>query len=227
MTGIAIDDEPLALEIIQDFCQNISDLQLLKTFENALVGKRYLGQHVVDLLFVDIDMPDLNGLDLVKSLPYNPMIIFTTAYKEYALEGFDLEAIDYLLKPFSIERFEKAVNRAKKRYNTIEKKQDGLFVYVEYQITKIRFQEIRYIKSLNDYIKIHTTNGRSVLTLMPLKKVQEKLPENDFLRIHRSYIISIKEVSSFLGRKIKLRSGEELPVSESHLSDVLQLIKPT
>jgi DNA-binding LytR/AlgR family response regulator len=181
-----------------------------------------LQSNPVDLLFADINMPDISGIDLVRSLQDRPMIIFTTAYKNYALEGFELDAVDYLLKPISFERFTRAVNKASEYFEYKQKTErpgpDSLFVYSEYRLVKIPLDEIEYIESLEDYIRIHTITGKPVMTLITLKKVMEKLPVVQFRRIHRSYIVSAAKVKSVQGRKLRMQSGKELPVSDSYLS---------
>ena len=220
---IAIDDEPPALLLMKEYISRIPSLQLDRCFEDAVSGKAYLQQKGTDLLFVDINMPDISGLDLVRSLKNPPMIIFTTAYKNFAIDGFELDAVDYLVKPIAFERFEKAVHKAteffayrKQPPKTAEP--DALFVYSEYRLVKIPLDEIEYIESLEDYIRIHTITGKPVMTLITLKKVLEKLPVVQFRRIHRSYIVSAAKVKSVQGRKLRMQSGKELPVSDSYLS---------
>jgi two-component system, LytTR family, response regulator len=216
---IAIDDEPLALEIIKEYVAKTKALQLIQTFDDAISGGEFLRNNSVDLLFLDINMPDITGLDLVRSLQDKPMIIFTTAHRKFAVEGFELDAIDYLLKPINFERFSKAVNKTIEfnNYRKQAKKEpaENLFVYSEYRMVKISLDEIEYIESLEDYIKIHLVNAKPVMTLMTLKGVLEKLPGNKFKRIHRSYIVAIDRVNSILNRKVKLLSVE-LPVSDSY-----------
>lgn len=220
LTCIAIDDEPLALELIKEYTAKFKDLQLLQTFDDAISGGEFLRQNPVGLLFIDINMPDITGLDLVRSLQVKPLIIFTTAYKKFAVEGFELDAIDYLLKPISFERFSKAVNKALEyyQYKTLAKNDavESLFIYSEYRMVKISLSEIEYIESLEDYIKIHLVNAKPVLTLMTLKGVLEKLPSTKFKRIHRSYIVAVDKVKSVLNRKATLQSGIELPISDSY-----------
>jgi DNA-binding LytR/AlgR family response regulator len=217
---IAIDDEPPALDLIKEYAAKIPALQLMQTFDDAISGGEFLRNNPIDLLFVDINMPDITGLDLVRSLQEKPMIIFTTAHKKFALEGFELDAIDYLLKPISFERFSKAVNKAIEYYQY--KKQpknetaENLFVYSEYRMIKIGLREIEYIESLEDYIKIHIVNSKPMLTLMTLKGVLEKLPADKFKRIHRSYIVAVDKVVSVLNRKARLLSSVELPISDSY-----------
>ena len=227
---IAIDDEPPALAVIGEYLSKFPALQLLQTFDDAISGAEYLRQHPVDLLFIDINMPDITGLDLVRSLEEKPMIIFTTAYKKFAHEGFELEAIDYLLKPISFDRFSRAVQKAieyhdyknRPRYDT----EECLFIYSEYRMMKINLQDIEYIESLEDYIRIHRTNDKPVLTLMTLKGVLEKLPSTKFKRIHRSYIVSVDKVKSILNRKVTLVSSTELPISDSYTSFINEWKNP-
>ncbi len=219
---IAIDDEPPALNVIKEYVSRIPSLQLLHTFDDAITAAEYLRQHPADLLFIDINMPDITGLDLVRSLAQKPMVIFTTAYKKFAHEGFELDAIDYLLKPISFERFNRAINKAIEyhEYKSRPKNEaeESLFVYSEYRMLRINLADIEYIESLEDYIKIHQANEKPVLTLMTLKGVLEKLPANKFRRIHRSYIVNTDKVKSILNRKVTLTSSTELPVSDSYVS---------
>ncbi len=174
-------------------------------------------------------MPDITGIELVKSLEEKPIVIFTTAYKKFAYEGFELDALDYLLKPIDFGRFSKAVCKALE-YHEYKKTagnqvSNHLFVRSEYRVIKINLNDIDFIESLEDYIKIHITAGKPVLSLMPLKKVLEKLPADKFRRIHRSYIVSVDKVRSVLHRKVQLLSGKELPVSESYISFIDEWMK--
>ncbi|MDT3403981.1 LytR/AlgR family response regulator transcription factor [Mucilaginibacter terrae] len=227
---IAIDDEPLALELMEQYIARFPSLQLLHTFEDAVSGAEYLKHNPVDLLFVDINMPDITGIDLVRSLTNKPMVIFTTAYRNFALEGFELEALDYLLKPIDITRFTKAVEKALEfnQYKTSvaqQPVQESLYVYSEYRMLKINVPDIEYIESMEDYIKIHLTNeDKPILTLMALKKVLEKLPQNHFKRIHRSYVVAVDKIRIIQNRKIKL-SKAELPVGDSYAASVKEWAK--
>jgi DNA-binding LytR/AlgR family response regulator len=218
---VAIDDEPLALELIKNYVTRFPVLQMLQTFEDAVSCAEYLRQNAVDLLFVDINMPDITGIDLVRSLTSKPMVIFTTAYKNFAFEGFELEAIDYLLKPIDVKRFGKAIEKAVDYYkykNTpaAEGQDENLYVYSEYRMVKINLKDIEYIESMEDYIKIHLQFAKTVVTLMSMKKVLEKLPEEKFQRIHRSYIVPVNKVKSIQNRKVKLNTIE-LPISDSYI----------
>ncbi len=221
LTCIAIDDEPLALGLISEYISRMPALKLLKTFEDAISGSEYIQRNPVDILFLDINMPDISGIELARSLEKRPMIIFTTAYKNFAFEGFELEAIDYLLKPIDFERFKKAVDKAID-FNSYrnaaqnQQQQESLYVYSEYRMIKIDVQKIEYIESMEDYIKIHLLDQpKPVLTLMPLKKVLEKLPQSNFMRIHRSYVVALNHIKSIHNKKVQLETIE-LPVGSSY-----------
>lgn len=221
---VAIDDVPLALDLIRIYAQQIPELELVQTFDDAIAGLEYLKQNPVDLLFLDINMPDMSGLQLVRSLKEKPLLIFTTAYKNFAFEGFELDALDYLLKPIEFDRFEKAVHKALDifafKFAPKPEAADSFFVYSEYQAVKISVGEIEYIESLKNYLRIHLSEGKPVLTAMSLKKILEKLPAGQFLRIHRSYVVPLAKVRSILNRKVQLASGIELPVGDSYHQQV-------
>ncbi|MEZ2338453.1 LytR/AlgR family response regulator transcription factor [Mucilaginibacter sp. RCC_168] len=226
---IAIDDEPLALRLISEYVSRFPALQLIKTFDDAISGAEFLKTKPIDLLFIDINMPDITGIDLVRSLQVKPMVIFTTAYKNFAYEGFELEALDYLLKPIDFKRFEKAVEKAidyhrYKSQTDTGQPEESLYVYSEYRMVKIDLSAIEYIESMEDYIKIHQTNAPTVLTLLSLKKVLEKLPADKFQRIHRSYIVPLGKIRSIQNRKIKL-TDVELPVSDSYHETIRNWMK--
>ncbi|NCI48263.1 LytR/AlgR family response regulator transcription factor [Sediminibacterium soli] len=221
ITSIAIDDEPLALALISEYAARIPELSLVQTFEDAISGAEYLRQYPVDVLFIDINMPDITGIDLVRSLEKKPLTIFTTAYKQFACEGFELEAIDYLLKPIAFDRFSKAVQRAGSlkafRYPAHPATGQHFFVRSEYRMIRIECAQVQYIEGLEDYVKIHIDNEKPVLTLMTMKAIMEKLPAGLFRRIHRSYIIPLRRVKAIHNRKLLLDRGRELPISDSYL----------
>jgi len=222
---IAIDDEPLALELMKKYIADFPALQLLHTFEDAVSGAEFLKKNKVDLLFIDINMPDITGVDLVRALTDKPMVIFTTAYKNYAFEGFELQAIDYLLKPIDHKRFAAAVNKAVEYAEYINAEKSGgdecIYVHSEYRAIKINLSDVEYIESMQDYIKIHLVNTpKPILTLMTLKSVLEKLPEKQFVRIHRSFAVAISKVRSIHNRKVQMPSME-LPVGNSY-ADVVK-----
>lgn len=218
MRCIAIDDEPLALEIIRSFAEKVKRIEMAGTFEDAISAGEFLRSGApVDLVFIDINMPGISGIQLLHSLPQKPLFIFTTAHKEFAYEGFEMNAVDYLLKPISFDRFEKAVQKAVDMHQLKNKPaatEGHLMVYAEYNLVRIPFSDIEYIESVQDYIRIHIKNNKPIMTLLPLKKVLEKLPADLFQRIHRSYIVAVNEIQTALHKKIKLSSGTELPVGE-------------
>ncbi|MBI1836301.1 MAG: response regulator transcription factor [Flavobacteriia bacterium] len=216
---IAIDDEPLALEIIEVFCESTPFLKLHKTFTKTSEAAAFLTTNSIDLLFLDIQMPDMSGIDFYKQINQNTMVIFTTAYSEYAVEGFNLSAIDYLLKPFELERFKQAVEKAKSYYNFLYQNEKStiqyLYVRSEYSLVKIPFNEILYIETLDDYIKIHQLGKKPVLTLMSMKSINEKLPDSDFIRVHRSYIVPFSRIESVRGKIISM-GITEIPIGKSY-----------
>lgn len=198
---IAIDDEPLALQQISSYIERTPFLEQVALCQSAFEALDILANTQVDLLFVDINMPDLNGLDFVKSLTQKPYLIFTTAYSEYALEGFKVDATDYILKPIGYEDFLKAVNKVKARFQTeaevndkLSTNNDSLFVKSEYKLIRINLADIKYIESANEYVQIHIENEKPITTLIRLKNMEEQLPKNRFMRVHRSFIVNLEKV---------------------------------
>jgi two-component system, LytTR family, response regulator len=227
---IAVDDEPLALDLLEDNISKVPYLHLVAKCTNAMEAMKVLQQHPADLIFLDIQMPGLTGLQFIQSMTEKPMIILITAYEKYALEGFNLDVTDYLVKPVSLDRFVKACNKAKEIYdlkNRINKdalsNPDYFFVNVDYSLLKINFNDIRYIEGLKDYIKIHLkSTPRAVITRMAMKAIEEELPASKFLRIHKSYIISLEHITAI--RKNSVFIDElELPVGENFREAVLNL----
>ncbi len=220
---IAIDDEPLALSQISGYIKRVPFLNLVAECHDAYSAIEVLSKQSADLLFVDINMPDLNGMDFVKSLSGKPMIIFTTAYSEYAVEGFKVNALDYLLKPFGFEEFLKSANKALIQYElTNSKERSGeildeyLFVKADYKYLRIKISEIVYIESRNEYIRIYTLSGTPVLTLLSLKSVEEKLPSTLFMRIHRSYIVNLTMIAEYSKIGVTINSSTFLPIGEQY-----------
>lgn len=218
---IAVDDEPLALELLQDNISKIPFLQLVAACDNAIEAMQVMESQPVDLIFLDIQMPGLTGLQFIKSMTAKPMIILITAYEKYAPEGFELDVLDYLVKPVPFDRFVKACNKAKEmmalksayRESTAP---DYFFVNVEYSLVKITKPDIIYIEGLKDYLKIHLSSAqRPVITRMPMKTIEEQLPPEQFVRIHKSYIVSIAHITAV--RKASVFIGAtELPVGDSY-----------
>jgi len=240
MRCIIIDDEPLAIEVVESYCNALESLTVVKTFTNALVAIEFLNSNTIDLVFSDIEMPQISGIDFIKSIEVNrPLFIFTTAYPEYALEGFDLNAVDYLVKPIPFPRFIKAVNRVKELVNLNQKqikgnvssagyekqtKDDFIFIKSEYENLKLNLSEIRFIQGLKDYLKLHLLNNSPVLTLMSFNQILEKLPESRFLRIHRSYIINIDRINSIQKNKVII-DNDRIPIGESYKASVYKRLK--
>ena len=220
---IAIDDEPLALRQISSYMDKTPFLETVALCQNAFDAIEYLATHDVDLMFVDINMPDLNGMDFVKSLAQKPQVVFTTAYSEYAIEGFRVDALDYILKPISYAVFLKSANKAKawfelnqKQPETIQTTQDSLFVKSEYKMIRILLSEIKYIESSNEYIQIHLVNGEPVTTLIRLKVMEEQLPKDKFMRVHRSFIVNLDRVKMIERNRIVFEPNIYIPVGEQY-----------
>ncbi len=209
---IAIDDEPGALDIIKKFCEPISFIKLQHCFTQVSLAQRYLKNYPVDLIFLDIQMPDVNGIEFIKTVKQKVMVIFVSAYTEYAIEGFNLAAVDYLLKPIIFDRFELACKRANDYHdflqNSTESEQRFLYVRSSYNLVKIPYEDIVYCETMDDYISIHRTNDKPVKVLMSLKKMQKQLPEDEFARVHRSFTVNISKVSSVRGNRIFIDETE-------------------
>jgi len=216
---IAIDDEPLALELIREYMSRFDDVTLLHCFDDGILALGFLEKEEVDLVIVDINMPDINGLQLVEQLPDpKPQIVFTTAYRDYAVEGFMLDAADYILKPVTFERLGTAIQKVRQRMPDRDPDEAGfLMVHSEYKLIRIPFREIEYIESLSDYVKIYLEGTpHPVLSLNSLKTLESTLPESRFSRIHRSFIVNHAHIHSTRGKKVIMKSGPELPVSQSY-----------
>ncbi|MCC6816869.1 MAG: response regulator [Saprospiraceae bacterium] len=202
---VIVDDEPLALEILESYISQLKDFKLIAKCTSAIEAHQVLANHKVDLIFLDIEMPVIRGTEFIKSLKSSPEVIFTTAYPEFAVQGFELNAMDYLLKPISFERFLKAVNKFQEnRSNTkTEHEQDFIFVKADKKLIKINFGEIVYIEGLKDYVIIHTPQSR-IITLQTMKSLEEKLNKESFIRVHRSYIVNFEHINAIHGSDIEV-----------------------
>ncbi|MBS1918200.1 MAG: response regulator transcription factor [Bacteroidetes bacterium] len=218
ITCIAVDDEPLALDILKKYIEKIYFLELKGIFTDPFEAKKMLDETPVDLVFLDIQMPDINGIEFSRIInKKNTAVVFTTAFSEYAVEGFNVDAIDYLLKPIEYDRFLKAVYKAKEYidYLSNQELQEGyIFVKSDYQMVKINIKDILYIEGLDDYIKIYLPQ-KSVLTLMTLKTIAQKLPAKEFFRVHRSYIVPITKIENISKSKVKI-ADKEIPIGISY-----------
>ncbi|WP_407557517.1 LytR/AlgR family response regulator transcription factor [Winogradskyella sp. 4-2091] len=237
MKCIIIDDEPLAIDVIESYCQALSSVDVISTFTSAIEALDFINNNNIDLVFSDIEMPNISGIELIKSIEGKvPYFIFTTAYPEYALEGFDLNAVDYLVKPIPFPRFLKAVNRVKEmiKLNDVSSsfnvssaggettsvlEDDFIFVKSEYENLKIDINSIKLIQGLKDYLKIHSEASKPILTLMSFKEIQDKLPENTFIRVHRSFIVNVNKITSVQKNRIVIKD-ERIPIGESYKSMV-------
>lgn len=229
---IVIDDEPLALRVIQSHAEKLDSLTIVGSFHNPVEATSFLLNEKTDLMFLDIQMPGMKGTDFLRNLKNPPKTILTTAFREYALESYELDVIDYLLKPISFERFYKAVNKflALTRINSqselasvTSSVKEYLFLNINKKIYKIYFNEILYIESLRDYITIHTITGKIVVK-HTLAAIQEKLPENEFIRVHRSFLIAVSHIRSFNAQSVFL-GNTEIPVGKNFQADLFRAIR--
>ncbi len=229
---LAIDDEPLALELLEDNIRQVPYLKLEGTCSNALEALKFLQEQTVDLIFLDIQMPGLTGLQFIQSLTQKPMIILITAYEKFALEGFNLDVIDYLVKPVPLDRFIKACNKAWELFNLRSKKAENsspnepefLFVNVEYSLLKVEFGDIQWIEGLKDYIRIYLkSSSKPVITRMSMKAIEEELPASRFIRVHKSFIVSVAAITSLRKNSIFI-GGQEIPVGDNYKEAVNMLI---
>ena len=219
INGIIVDDELPAREIIDGFAKKISFLKIVGSFKNPFEAAGFLHQQPVDVVFLDIQMPELTGIDFFKSLPHKSQVVFTTAYSEYALEGFELNATDYLLKPFTFDRFLKAVNKVAERIgskpNQSPSPRDYLTINADHKVYKVKLGDILYIEGLKEYVSYYTSDNQRIIALQSLKSLEATLPSDRFIRVHRSYIVPIERIKSLEGNQ--LRMGEKLiPIGRSY-----------
>lgn len=231
---LAIDDEPLALKQLSSYVDKTPFLESVALCQSAFEAMEYLSEHEIDLMFVDINMPDINGMDFVKSLVRRPQVIFTTAYSEYAMAGFQVDAIDYILKPISYSVFLKSVTKAKTWFELNQKQaeptnsmQDCLFVKSEYKLVKILLSEIKYVESANEYIQIHLDNDPPVTTLIRLKSMEEQLPKDKFMRVHRSFIVNLEKVKIVDRNRIVFDQKVFIPIGEQYKDNFQSFIDKT
>lgn len=235
---IAIDDEPLALRQIKSYIERNEQLELVATCRSAIEAQKIVATEKIDLLFVDINMPDLNGLDFVRSLDGNYYIIFTTAHPEHALEGFKLSAIDYLLKPFDYEEFDRATQKVISLVDLVERchiaenamaqseaessDKEFLSVKADYKTQLVRISDIIYLESAGEYVRLHIEGSPSITTLFRLKNMEASLSQDSFMRVHRSYIVNLKRISSYTKGRIFLENGEYIPLGENYKARFLE-----
>ena len=215
---LAIDDEPLALQQIAAYINKVPFLELAGQCQSALEARQFLTEDRVDAIFCDINMPDLNGMDFVKSLTAPPLVVFTTAYSEYAIEGFKVNAVDYLLKPFGMQDFMRAANRLQERLSVSvaapKETDDTLFLKTDYRIIKVSIPNIRYVEAMSEYLKVWIEGeAKPIITLLSMKKMEERLPSN-FMRIHRSYIINLDKIQEVNKNRVIMDADTYLPIGD-------------
>ncbi len=223
-TCIIIEDEPLALEKTKDFVNKVPFLQLSATFDNALDGLTYLKNNKVDLLFLDINMDELSGIELLESSKINSQVIITTAYQEYALKGYELQITDYLLKPFTFNRFLLAVNKAQENilYHIPDTQPEFIFVKTENRLEKVMLNEIVYIEGMRDYLRIHTVN-KKIMTLQNFSELEKLIPPSLICRVHKSYMVALNKIDSIERSRIKI-ADQLIPISETYKEVFFQII---
>jgi DNA-binding LytR/AlgR family response regulator len=222
---MAIDDEPLALQQIAAYIGKVPFLELAAQCQSALEAQQFLQQDTVDAIFCDINMPDLNGMDFIKTLTAPPLVVFTTAYAEYAVEGFKVNAVDYLLKPFGLQDFQRAANRIKERLEVKDdrsemrderQEDDTVFLKTEYRIVKVSISDIRYVEAMSEYLKVYLeSEPKPIITLLSMKKMEERLPSY-FMRIHRSYIINLTKIQEVNKNRVIMDSDTYLPIGDMY-----------
>jgi DNA-binding LytR/AlgR family response regulator len=228
LSSIIIDDEPLARKGLREYIQDVDFLELVGEFDNPLKATQALTSQQVDLMFLDIHMPKITGIDFLRSLQHPPQVIFTTAYPQYAVEGFDLNVVDYLVKPISFDRFLKAVMKAK---DVISKKgivpssaspaEEYVFIKADNKLVKVFYHDILYIEALQNYVTIHTSNNKKYITYLTFKSMEESLPSDQFIRVHKSYLVSASKIESIEGNCIRI-GQHEIPISRTVKEEVLE-----
>lgn len=227
---LIVDDEPLAIEVLESYVKRLDDLELVGSCDNAVKAFEILKKEPVDLLFLDIQMPKLNGIEFLKILNPAPQVIFTTAYREYALESYELNVVDYLLKPISFERFLMAINKvfavghvSASAEEQSEAEEPHFFIKADRKMVKIFLKDILLIEGLKDYIRIKTEQGKDVVSLQKMSYIEEKLPEDCFMRIHRSYIVPIKKIEAFSAQEVEI-AGEKFPIGRNYKAAVAKVL---
>lgn len=228
IAAIALDDEPPALKVIEKFCEQIDGVQLQKTFTRPSEALKYINKFPVDLIFLDIQMPSLSGIDFCKMVPQQTMVVFVTAFSEFAVEGFNLSALDYLLKPYTLDRFRQTMDKALEYQQYLAQKNaiDCTHIYIraDYQLVKVRLSDVLYVEGCDDYVKIYLQDQKTLVARMTMKSIQERLPARDFIRVHRSFILSVSRIESLRNKMICI-CDREIPIGSSYEEAVLAYIK--
>ncbi len=233
MKVLAIDDEPLALQQLASYIRKIPFFELTAACQSAFEAQAVMEKESIDALFIDINMPDLNGLDFVRTLDTPPIIVFTTAYSDYAVEGYKVDAVGYLLKPFGMEEFQQVANKVKARHELLQQAEaspidddDAIFLKSEYKIIRINVDEIRYVEAMSEYLKIYTDHRpKPIVALLSMKKMEERLPASTFMRIHRSYIVNLRKIAELSKNRVLLGADESLPIGDLYREPLQQYIE--
>ena len=228
---LVIDDEPLALQQLASYVEKIPYFTLVAQCHGAVEAREIIDMERVDAIFVDINMPDINGMDFVKQLSAPPIVVFTTAYSEYAVDGYKVDAVDYLLKPFGLDDFKRAATKVKKRYeleNNAAAQQpadddDSIFLKTEHRVIRANIADIRYVEGMSEYLKIYSEGQRPIIMLLSMKKLEERLPSY-FMRIHRSYIVNMKKVSEVSKSRVAIDADTVLPVGDIYKDALMQYL---
>jgi DNA-binding LytR/AlgR family response regulator len=224
---LIVDDEPLAQDVLDSYVKNIPQLNPVGICNNAIEALEKMKHNRVDLIFLDIQMPEITGIDFLKSLKDPPMVIFTTAYQNYAVQGFELNAIDYLLKPFSLDRFKKAVHKAEElmlmKQDFSSRDDDYIFIKSDQKLQKVSYNDILFIEALADYVKIHTPEKRYI-TLQTMKNMEEKLPDKYFKRVHRSFIVALDKIISIVGGNVEI-NDQRIPIGKNYKEGFYEALK--
>lgn len=241
LKSIVIDDEPLALRQMESYVARVPFLELVASFDNAVEARSYIEQgNAVELIFVDINMPELNGVDFVRGLTVQPMVVFTTAYSEYAIEGFKLDAIDYLLKPISFENFERAAKKAQSIAELLSLRNSAqaealpvgeqnpekecISIRADYKTSLVRYSNIVYLESAGEYVRLHLADGGELVTLFRLKNMESSLPSDRFVRVHRSFIINLDHVTGYTKGRVFLTGDEYAPIGENYKESFVAIV---
>ncbi len=228
---VIIDDEPLAIDVIAEHIDRTPFLSLEQRFTHSVKAFEFLSENKVDIVFIDIKMPDLNGIELVNKLDHQPIVIFTTAFDQYAIDGFKVNAVDYLLKPVDYPDFLKAAEKAKKwiyaNSQTLSIKSDKEFLFIksEYKIIRIELNKIQYIEGMNEYVRIHRENAKPIMSLLSLKSIENQLPEDQFMRVHKSYIVNLQKITEIESNTIICGDGIVIPVSKLYREKFQEYVK--
>lgn len=232
---LAIDDEPLALQQLSSYIKKIPFLELVAECQSAFDAKKIMDEEVIDAIFIDINMPDLTGMDFVRSLSVPPIVVFTTAYSDYAVDGYKVDAVDYLLKPFGLDEFQRAANKVKRQYELLRQEQaeistvdddDSLFLKTEHKVVRVKVEDIRYIEGMSEYLKIHLQDQpKPVIVLLSMKKIEERLPAKTFMRVHRSYIINLRKIQEVNKNRVILDSETYIPIGDLYREQLNKYIE--